>query len=160
MVMGTDQSPLDTYIQAKGSGQRISAVKLREAINQSARLHQSLLAYAFAFHLQTAQTALSHRRNTTEQRLARWLLMVDDRLDGAGLPLTHKLLSLMLGVHRPGATVAVQALEREGLISTARGAITIVDRPALQKLCKGTYPPPRSRDAIEASNRPVTRLRE
>ena len=100
VVMGTDQSPLDTYVQAEGSGQRISAAKLRGAMDQSARLHRSLLAHAFAFHLQTAQTALSHRRNTTEQRLARWLLMADDRLDAAALPLTHKLLSIMLGVHR------------------------------------------------------------
>ena len=52
------------------------------------------------FSSSDAQTALSHRRNI-EQRLARWLLMVDDRLDGAALPLTHKLLSIMLGVHRP-----------------------------------------------------------
>ena len=139
VVMGADQSPLDTHVQAEGSGQRISAAKLRGAMDRSTRLHRSLLAYAFAFHLQTAQTALSHRRNTTEERLARWLLMADDRLDGAALPLTHNLLSIMLGVHRPGATVAVQALEREGLISTGRGAITIVNRPALQKLCKGTY---------------------
>ena len=107
-------------------------------MEQSACLHRALLDYAFAFHLQTAQTALSHRSNI-EQRLARWLLMVDDRLDGAALPLTHQLLSIMLGVHRPGATIAVQALEREGHITTGRGAITIVDRPALQKLCKGTY---------------------
>ena len=101
-----------------------------------------MLSYAFSFYLQIAQTALSHRKNTTQERLARWVLMADDRLDGAALPLTHKLLSIMLGVHRPGATVAVQALERQGLITAGRGTITIVDRPALQKLCKGTYLPP------------------
>ena len=142
VVLGGDQSPQDTYVQAAGTGQRINAGKLRGAMDQSARLHRSLLSCAFSFYLQTAQTALSHRRNTTQERLARWVLMADDRLDGAALPLTHKLLSIMLGVHRPGATVAVQALERQGLITAGRGTITIVDRPALQKLCKGTYLPP------------------
>ncbi len=142
VVMGRDQSPLDMYVQAGGHGQRISAARLRGAMEQSPRLQRSLLGHVFSFHLQTAQTALSHGRSTTQQRLARWLLMADDRLDDAELPLTHKLLSIMLGVHRPGATVAVQALERQGLITSGRGTITIVDRAALQKLCTGTYLPP------------------
>ena len=107
MVMGSDQSPLDTYIQATGTGQRISAAKLRGAMDQSARLHRSPLAYAFAFHLQTAQTALSHRRNTTEERLARWLLMVEDRLDGGELPLTQAAFNhagrAQAGRHHRGA---------------------------------------------------------
>ena len=99
MVMGSDQSPLDIYVQARGTGHRISAAKLRGAMEQCPPT-PGAFGLRLRFSSSDAQTALSHRRNI-EQRLARWLLMVDDRLDGAALPLTHKLLSIMLGVHRP-----------------------------------------------------------
>ena len=71
--------------------------------------------------------------------MARWLLMADDRIDGKELRLTHEFLGLMLGTQRPGVTIALQALEREGLISHKRGAITILDRQTLQKHSNGTY---------------------
>ena len=142
VVMGNDRSPHDTYIQAAGSGQRISAAKLRWAMNRSARLHRSLLRYAHAFLIQTAQTALANGRSKNAQRLARWLLMADDRIEGAELPLTHKFLSIMLGVQRPAVTLAVQVLERSRLIrQPRRGIITIIDRNGLMKLADGTYLP-------------------
>ena len=62
-------------------------------------------------------SALAHGRSTIEQRLARWLLMADDRIDEQELPLTHEFLAMMLGVTRPGVTMAVQSLERQGLIA-------------------------------------------
>lgn len=141
VVMGNDRSPHDTYIQAAGAGQRISVAKLRLAMDQSVPLHRSLLRYAHTFLIQTAQTALANGRSKNTERLARWLLMADDRIDSAGLPLTHQFLSIMLGVQRPGVTVAVQALEREGLINAGRGIITIIDRKGLEKLSNGTYVP-------------------
>jgi CRP-like cAMP-binding protein len=141
VVMGNDCSPHDTYIQAAGAGQRISAAKLRWAMNRSVQLHRSLLRYAHAFLIQTTQTALANGRSKNAERLARWLLMADDRIDGRELPLTHKFLSIMLGVQRPGVTLAVQALEREGLISARRGVITITDRKGLQELSNGAYLP-------------------
>jgi CRP-like cAMP-binding protein len=67
--------------------------------------------------------------------------MADDRIDGGELPLTHKFLSIMLGVQRPGVTLAVQALEQEGLISARRGVITIVDRKGLEMMSNGAYLP-------------------
>ena len=65
----------------------------------------------------------------------------DDRIDGGELPLTHRFLSLMLGVQRPGVTLAVQGLERAGMIRTTRGIITIVDRKGLEKMSNGAYLP-------------------
>ncbi len=141
VVMGNDRSPHDTYIQAAGAGQRINAAKLRGAMDQSASLHRSLLRYAHAFLIQTAQTALANGRNKNAQRLARWLLMADDRIDGRELPLTHKFLSIMLGVQRTAVTVAVQALDRADLIRAGRGVITIIDREGLVRLANGTYLP-------------------
>jgi CRP-like cAMP-binding protein len=66
-------------------------------------------------------------------------LMADDRIDGDELPLTHEFLGLMLGTHRPGVTIALQALEKAGLITTRRSWVTIVDRKALEKNSNGTY---------------------
>jgi CRP-like cAMP-binding protein len=142
VVMGKDRSPHDTYIQAAGAGQRISAAKLRAAMDQSVSLHRSFLHYAHAFYIQTTHTALANGRSKNAERLARWLLMADDRIDGAELPLTHKLLSIMLGLHRPGVTVAVKALENAGLIRARRGAITVVNRKGLERMSNGTYLPP------------------
>jgi CRP-like cAMP-binding protein len=84
---------------------------------------------------------LANGRSKNAGRLARWLLMADDRIDGGELPLTHKLLAIMLGVPRPSVTLAIHALERQGLISAKRGVITIIDRKGLLKLADGTYLP-------------------
>ena len=67
--------------------------------------------------------------------------MADDRIDGSELPLTHEFLAMMLGVRRPGVTVAVQELEQDGLIARKRGSIVLVDRKGLEKLSNGTYLP-------------------
>jgi hypothetical protein len=80
VVMGTDRSPHDTYMQAAGDGQRISSAKLRGAMERSSALHRSFLHYGHAF-VQTAQTALANGRSKIDERLARWLLMAQDRLD-------------------------------------------------------------------------------
>ena len=99
-----------------GAGRRdaSSATKLREAISQSPSLQRALLRFAHEFMNQTANTALSNGTANLEERLARWLLMANDRLGGDEIPLTHEFLSLMLGVRRAGVTVALNYLGREG----------------------------------------------
>ena len=139
IVMGHDRAQHDTYIQVAGHGLRISAAKLREADERSMILHRAMLRYAHAFLLQTTTTALANGRSKIEERAARWLLMADDRIDGDDLPLTHEFLGLMLGTHRPGVTIALQALEKAGLIATRRSHITIIDRKGLEKNSNGTY---------------------
>ena len=103
----------------------------------------AFLRYVQVFLGQTAQTAVSNGRSKIEERLARWLLMADDRIDSDELPLTHEFLAIMLAVRRPGVTTAIQELEREGLISRRRGKVILIDRDGLEKLSKGTYAPPR-----------------
>ena len=133
----------EIYMQIGGSGQRMPADNLREAVAASGTLQQVFLGYAHAFLIQTTQTALANGRSKIEERLARWLLMAADRVDGNELPLTHEFLAIMLGVRRSGVTVALQGLERTGLIAHKRGVITILDREALEGVSNGTYARPR-----------------
>ena len=141
IIMGQQQAPHDTYIQVAGKGRRIRAAKLREADERSNTLHRAMLHYAHAFLLQATTTALANGRSKIEERLARWLLMAQDRVDSDQLPLTHEFLSLMLGVRRSGVTTALQALERKELISRNRGKILILERKGLEKQSNGTYVP-------------------
>jgi CRP-like cAMP-binding protein len=97
------------------------------------------LRYVEAFQVQVAHTALSHGSYTIEERLARWLLMCHDRLDGDDLPLVHEFLALMLGVRRSGVTLALQILEGAGVIHAKRGLITVHDRAKLQEIAGGSY---------------------
>jgi CRP-like cAMP-binding protein len=142
VVLGDDRAQHETYMQVGGKGRRISAAHIREAIEKSTALHRALLQYANAFLKQTTSTALANGRSKIEERLARWLLMADDRIDGDEVPLTHEFLSLMLGTQRSGVTIAIEALRGEGLIATRRGAIAILDRKAMEKRSNGTYVPP------------------
>ena len=142
IVLGNDRSPNETFMQVAGNGQRIAADKLREAISQSRSLERALLSFAHSFMNQTANTALSNGTATLEERLARWLLMANDRLKGNEVPLTHEFLSLMLGVRRAGVTVALHYLEQRAVISLARKQIVITDRKGLKAAANGTYHEP------------------
>lgn len=139
VLLGHDRNCNEVYMQAAGQGHCIRADDLREAINKSVSLHRSMLRYAHAFLEQATRTAVANGRSKIEERLARWLLMADDRLDGPELPLTHEFLAMMLGVRRPGVTIAVQELECEGMIARRRGRIVITDREALENMSNGTY---------------------
>jgi CRP-like cAMP-binding protein len=131
--------PYETYIQIEGSGQRIATDRLRAAIAKSPALHNVLLGYVHSFLAQATQTALANGRGTLEQRLARWLLMIDDRVDGNTVPMTHEFLGVMLGVQRSGVTVTLREIERQGAISQKRGAIDIIDRGTLEDIAKANY---------------------
>jgi CRP-like cAMP-binding protein len=139
IVLGNHRSPDSTYIQVAGHGQRIDASALREAIHDSHSLQLLLLKYARAFMVQTTHTAISNARAKLDERLARWILMADDRVDGNRLPLTHEFLSLMLGVRRAGVTEALHALERQRLIKASRGEITIRDRKGIERRAGQSY---------------------
>jgi CRP-like cAMP-binding protein len=139
VVMDDHRSPNDVYVQVAGAAQRIGADKLRTAITASGTLHRSLLRFARAFFVQVTQTALANGRAKIEERLARWLLMARDRLDAKAMPLTHEFLALMLGVHRPGVTVALQEMEGRGLIRSERGKVSILDSAGLKRVAGGFY---------------------
>jgi CRP-like cAMP-binding protein len=139
VVLGVDRSPHGYMVQAAGEALRITTLELRTALQQSPSLQAGLLRYAHALMVQTAQTAYANAGFSIEARLARWILMTDDRLEGGDLPLTHDFLSMMLGVRRPGVTLAVQGLEGNRLIRAARGRITVLDRTGLEEVADTAY---------------------
>lgn len=139
IIMGTDRSTNETFIQGAGAGLRLSVANLRKRMGLGSSMHRHFLLYAHAFSVQTTFTAIANGRSQIEERLARWLLMARDRVDSDELGLTHEFLSLMLGVRRSGVTVALQILVKRGIIQAHRGGITILDRESLEEISNGSY---------------------
>jgi CRP-like cAMP-binding protein len=98
-----------------------------------------LLRYANTLMAQMAYTALANGRYKIEERLARWLLMADDRAEGSTINLTHEFLALMLGARRAGVTNALSLFQKRGILQMRRGVIAIKDRPALEEAANGSY---------------------
>ena len=101
----------------------IEAADLVSVMSQSPTLSDALLRFAHFFSVQSGYTALANAHGKVEERLARWLLMAQDRIASKELILTHEFLALMLGVRRAGVTVALQHFEVKGLITAARGSM-------------------------------------
>jgi CRP-like cAMP-binding protein len=139
VVMGTDRSTNDTYMQIAGGGLKIPVASFRKAVVPGGSLHRHFLLYAHSFVIQTTYTAIANGRSKIEERLARWLLMAHDRVGADELALTHEFLALMLGVRRAGVTVALQLLVKRGVIQAHRGGVTVLDREALKDLSNGAY---------------------
>jgi CRP-like cAMP-binding protein len=139
VVLGDNRSPYRTFIQIAGSALRLSSDELRKAMEASRTMQKVMLRYVQVFMIQTSQTALANASALLSQKLARWLLMSEDRLGTRHIPLTHEFLSAMLGVQRPGVTIALGELEGRGLIAAKRGLISILDRPAMIAMTKGYY---------------------
>jgi CRP-like cAMP-binding protein len=137
-----DRSPYGAYMQVEGSGYRIGVDTLLDILRVRVSCHRVLLGFAKAFLVQTSETAVANARASMLQRLARWLLMAEDRLGTAGIPLTHEFLAMMVGTCRPGVTEACHELARRGLIHNARAKIAITDRPGLEGLADGFYGKP------------------
>ena len=139
LLIGSDRSPSDTFMQVGGTGHRIRSEMLRSAMRQSESLTTLLLRSVHVFLVQVSSTVLANGRATISERLARWLLMARDRVDGERIRLTHEFLATMLGVHRPGVTVAMRDFERRGLLRRGRGEITMLDREGLETEANGYY---------------------
>ncbi|WP_262027088.1 Crp/Fnr family transcriptional regulator [Microvirga sp. Mcv34] len=139
IVLGIDQTPYEHFMQIPGHGWRIAAHDLEQAMAQSRSLHRHLLRYVQASHVQASETAFANANSDIEARLARWLLMCHDRVDGDDIPLTHEFIAMMLGVRRPGVTVALHVLEGMRVIRAKRGLITVLDREKLEELADEAY---------------------
>ena len=139
IVLGVDQTPYEFFMQMPGHGWRIAAHDLERAMAQSPSLHRQLLRYVQAAHVQASETAFANANSDVEARLARWLLMCHDRVDGDDIPPTHKFIAMMLGVPRPGVTVALHVLEGMHVICAKRAVITVLDREKLEELAHDAY---------------------
>jgi hypothetical protein len=125
-------APLHALVQGTGLALRLSAPNFRRELRSLPQLRTALLRYFCVLLRQVAQMAACTRYHTVEQRLARWLLMTQDRAPGAEFHLTHDFLGRLLGVRRVGATHAAGALKRNGLIAYRRGEVVVVSRRGLQ----------------------------
>jgi CRP-like cAMP-binding protein len=139
VILGADRTPLLTFMQVAGSAFRLRSDALQEAMESSRTLRGLFSRYAQSVTCQTAHTALANGRYTVPERLARWILMSHDRLDGDDVPLTHDFLALMLGVRRAGVTVNLHVLEGERMIKSTRGHIRILNRSKLEEVAGDSY---------------------
>jgi len=131
-AVGLRSSPLQAVVQISGDGFRIQVGALQDALKSAPPLQMMLGRYAAIRSMQVAQTAACNRLHDIEQRLARWLLMTQDRLDSGSLPITHDFLATMLGTDRSTVSLSAGALQRNGLIEYTRGAVKIVNRKKLE----------------------------
>ena len=138
VLHGSRRAACDIVMQIAGDGWSINADIFRQLLTESATLAAPLQLYAHVLGLQGTHTALANCCGTIEERLARWLLMAADRLE-AELDLTHEILGRMLGVPRPGITIAMKTLKARGGISTRRGRIAVCDRRRLEDSANGFY---------------------
>jgi len=132
IVFGSMHSPFDLEVEIAGQAQSVATAKLLALMQQSPAIRRCLLDYVETLWLQFARTAAANAHGTIEQRLARLLLLVDERIESDEIKLTHEQLAAMLAVRRAGITVALQHLEACGLINRTRGNVTIIDRPGLR----------------------------
>ena len=131
-AVGLSRSTLRAVVQISGDGFRVAARALQKTLESAPPLQSVLSRYAVARSMQVAQTAACNRLHDIEQRLARWLLMTQDRVDSESLPITHDFLATMLGTDRPSVSVAAGVLQRKGFIQYTRGAVKIVNRKKLE----------------------------
>lgn len=152
LLVGVDRIPHEVFVQIAGAGLRIQRTAFVALIADRPELRERLLRWLHVVTLQTAQTALSNSGSyNIEARLARWLLMCHDRIDGDEILLTHEFLGIMLAVRRSSVTLATQILEGTKMIKARRGRITVLDRAALENLAGSSY----GTSEIRTDHRPV-----
>lgn len=126
-------------IQIPGRALRIPRESFLDVLQECPTARNLFVRYKESYAVQVAQTALANGRFSIEQRLARWLLMCQDRLGGSEIHITHEFLSLMLGVRRAGVTTALHILEGDHLINATRGLVEVLDRESLTKVAGESY---------------------
>jgi CRP-like cAMP-binding protein len=139
IALGSDTSHFDGVVQIGGSAWRIRARTLRDELARNHVLRSHLLDRAHSLVIQIAQTAACNVRHTIKRRLARWILMARDNLGEDVLPISHELLSAILGTRRAGITEALGELRSAGLISNNLGRIAILDGTGLEAVACECY---------------------
>jgi CRP-like cAMP-binding protein len=133
LFMGGESTPSRAVVQSAGLGFRLKAQLMKDEFNRAGPVLHLLLRYTQALITQMAQTAVCNRHHSLDQQLCRWLLLSLDRVRANELTMTQELIANMLGVRREGVTEAALKLQHAGLISYARGHISVLDRPGLEK---------------------------
>ena len=132
LALGISTPRLRGVVHGSGAGLRLSAPQLLQLLDDSPGLQSALMRYAYVLMGQLLQTATCNSFHEVEMRLARWLLMSNDRVDSELLPLTHQFLADTLGVQRSAVTIAAGKLQRKKLIDYSRGRISILSLRGLE----------------------------
>ncbi|MDN4633798.1 Crp/Fnr family transcriptional regulator [Sphingomonas sp. PsM26] len=140
LLLGASDTPHESFIQVgEATALRITTDNYLAAIAQSEPLRTMLLRFVQALMIQTAQSAATNAHQRVEARLARWLLMCHDRMDGDEIALTHDFMGMMIAAERSGVTVTLHILEGAGMIRSTRGRVLILDRAKLTDLAGEGY---------------------
>jgi CRP-like cAMP-binding protein len=139
LAAGFSSSPTRVLMQVAGSGFRVSAKDFVVALRECPSLGAALQRFALETVLQSSQVAACNRLHEVDERLARWLLMSQDRLGGNVVPLTQDFLAHMLGTRRASVTVAAGILQKAGLITYVRGTVKIENRAKLENAACECY---------------------
>jgi CRP-like cAMP-binding protein len=132
-VLGIRRSPNRCLMSVPGYALRIAVTDLRRIAHRYPDVQQQLFSYIHALLIQNAQTTLCSARHSLEERLSRWLLLAADRLDDRVIPVTHEVLSVILGVRRASVTTTLAELEPTGGLVRQRGGIEVCDHTALER---------------------------
>ena len=138
-ALGGMENTFDFLVQMAGEAWKMNADILRQEFRKDPKLQDSVLRYIHASFAQISQTALCNRLHTVEERLARWLLLCEDRMNGEHISLTHEMLGKMLGTRRSTVSLAAATLQNAGLLNYNRGRIAIKDRRGLLKVSCTCY---------------------
>lgn len=131
-AVGMNRSALQAVVQITGDGFRVEVGALQGTLHSAPRFQFLLSRYTAIRGMQVAQTAACNRLHDIGQRLARWLLMTQDRVNSESLALTHDFLATMLGTDRPSVSAAASVLQKKKLIAYTRGSVKIVNRKKLE----------------------------
>ena len=137
VFLGTGQMPVRTLVQVPMKGFRLPSAGLREELELGGRLMNLLQRYTQVVMVSMAQLILCNRVHRLDQRAARWMLQVDERVENAPFDVTQEFLAEMIGVQRPPLSLAVSQFKDDGLIDYSRGRINITDREGLLKRACG-----------------------
>lgn len=132
-IVGLDKGPHRAVVQIEGAGLRVPTEKFQSVLESSPQLRHLVSLHAMIQGMESAQSAACNRLHSVEQRLARWLLIMQDRVDQASLHITHVSLASMLGTDRPSVSQAAGGLHKKGAIEYARGKVRIIDRALLEE---------------------------
>ena len=139
LLLGVARAPLHALVQGGGTAWRMDAAAFRRTLLKSVRLRRAMGRYVYVLMSQLASSAACLRYHLIAPRLARWLLMSQDRAHADSFRVTQEFLACMLGVRRVGVTAAAGALQNSGLIGYTRGQMTVLDRHGLEAAACSCY---------------------